>query len=568
MSLIIDAPQTTTRQTVMTASQTRQRVDELKAAGEDFEWYPTTDVMLGKVAGAIRGIFRHGKRFKMLDVGAGDGRVLTRVSEMLNHKDSHQSVSIEPYAIEKSLVHLAKMPKGVIVVGTDFLEQTLCDKDVDIIFSNPPYSQYEQWAARIIRESPATHVFLIIPQRWQQSKEIEKAIDSRGARVQSLGKFDFETADRKARAKVEILRITIEQRENEAFDLAIEEMLPELKMFDAEIEDDDEFVRSREAEEASQYRRVASGGSVVESLVHAYKTELGHIYDTYRAVVQIDIDLLRELGVTKTDILSGLRSKIRGLKKTYWASLFEHVKDITKRLATKQREEFLSSINNKSNIDFTAANIYSMLMWISKCASSHFDDQLVDLFKNMVSHANVENYRSNEKVFEGKRWRYLNGEASHYQLCYRLVMEHVGGINTSPYRWEAVNGLRNSAHEFLGDFVTVANNLGFDCDDDSKNHTWKPNKKNELRLNDGSLLMDVRAFKNGNLHIRVAKSVMLAINVQAGKLLGWLRTADEAADEMNVDGADADFVKNMFGAPACTISADSLLKLGFETEKE
>ncbi len=67
----------------------------------------------------------------------------------------------------------------------------------------------------------------------------------------------------------------------------------------------------------------------------------------------------------------------------------------------------------------------------------------------------------------------------------------------------------------------------------------------EFRLRDGSLLMDVRAFKNGNLHIRVAKDVMLAINVKAGALLGWLRTAEEAAEELQEQG-EIELVRKVF----------------------
>ena len=57
--------------------------------------------------------------------------------------------------------------------------------------------------------------------------------------------------------------------------------------------------------------------------------------------------------------------------------------------------------------------------------------------------------------------------------------------------------------------------------------------------------MDVRAFKNGNLHIRVAKTVMLAINVQAGKLLGWLRTPEEAVTELKAE-AQEELVRETF----------------------
>ena len=58
--------------------------------------------------------------------------------------------------------------------------------------------------------------------------------------------------------------------------------------------------------------------------------------------------------------------------------------------------------------------------------------------------------------------------------------------------------------------------------------------------------MDVKAFKNGNLHIRINKRVILAINIQVGKLLGWIHSAKEAVDELQPDPKDVEFVQEAF----------------------
>ena len=47
--------------------------------------------------------------------------------------------------------------------------------------------------------------------------------------------------------------------------------------------------------------------------------------------------------------------------------------------------------------------------------------------------------------------------------------------------------------------------------------------------------MEVRAFLNGNLHIKFNQQFMLALNVEVGRLLGWVHDAKEAADEMGVN---------------------------------
>jgi hypothetical protein len=57
------------------------------------------------------------------------------------------------------------------------------------------------------------------------------------------------------------------------------------------------------------------------------------------------------------------------------------------------------------------------------------------------------------------------------------------------------------------------------------------------------MLMDVRAFQNGNLHIRLNQQFALALNVEMGRLKGWLRTAAEATEELGQPEAAKYFVK-------------------------
>lgn len=123
-------------------------------------------------------------------------------------------VFIKKYmCIEKSQTLINAMPKDVFVVGTDFHENFLVDKKADIVFCNPPYSEYVQWTARIINEANANYIYLVIPQRWGNSQGIKKAIKDRKARVKIVGNFSFENAeDRKARANVSLVRICLKPK--------------------------------------------------------------------------------------------------------------------------------------------------------------------------------------------------------------------------------------------------------------------------------------------------------------------------------------------------------------------
>jgi 16S rRNA G1207 methylase RsmC len=122
-------------------------VKEIKASNQDFEWYPTTDEIIDLIKADLKDSYDREGIFKsVLDVGAGNGQTLNKLTDG------------NKYAIEKSEILVSNMPANIFMVGTDFYENSLIDKKVDIVFSNPPYSQYKEWAVKIINEANSNHV--------------------------------------------------------------------------------------------------------------------------------------------------------------------------------------------------------------------------------------------------------------------------------------------------------------------------------------------------------------------------------------------------------------------------
>lgn len=110
-------------------------IQRLKESEQDFEWYPTTPEMLEAIRADMWSVFcpYNAKDDKLtcsvLDVGAGNGSALKALTQG------------KKYAIEKSKILLSTLDKDIFVVGTDFTQQTLIDKKVDVVLSNPPYCQ-------------------------------------------------------------------------------------------------------------------------------------------------------------------------------------------------------------------------------------------------------------------------------------------------------------------------------------------------------------------------------------------------------------------------------------------
>ncbi len=528
---------------------TAATVRALKENDEDAEWYPTTDEIIGQVVEDIGRVLDeyHGysaNRIKsILDIGAGDGRVLKAIQKGMKERSRHDPEP-ELFAIEKAVYHQSNMPKDITIIGTDFEHQALADKPVGAIFCNPPYSQFVEWVLKILREASTRYIYLVIPRRWRDNLDIKRALEARSGEVTSLGEFDFQDADRRANAFVEVLRVEFGYENEDAFNRVIEDMFPELDAFDLEVEEE-EPERDREIYEASQ--------NLVEVLVESYDRDMLSMLENYRAAMRINTKILEEIGVKKQSVLESIRLKIKGLKDKYWKTLFDEMSTVTERLATKQREAFLKSLRDKVSIDFTEKNVYSILIWVSKWANDYFDEQLVDLFKTLSNDSNVVKYKSNQRIWTEANWRYLRDEdpntPTHYRLEYRMVLSR-GGISTSTWDTErqGCRGLSSSAFAILKDIVTVANNLGFPCKDGPRNYMWKPGAQNTILLNNGRPLVAVRAYKNGNMHLLFDPRVMLAINVEAGRLLRWIRNPAEACSEMGLDGQESEQAAKMFGA--------------------
>jgi len=529
--------------------KTTETIQLLKENEQDFEWYPTTDEMILAVFRKCRDIS------SVLDVGAGDGRVLIKLHELCktrahNSRESYNNYSayLDKYAIEISIPHIENMPDDISIVGKDFRRQTLIDKKVDVVFCNPPYSEFEDWAVKIIKEANAKTVFLIIPERWKNSKLIESAIKQRNATSHVIWSGDFANAERQARAKVDIIQITIstaysewERAKDDPFDVWFDEYFAGFDKLKP-IEDDE----GNEIKEPEPFRTIVEGQNLIERLEKFYQAELNNLLNNYKTLSNLDAGLLNEIGVAVSKIKEALKQKIQGLKNKYWNELFNNLDKITSRLTHTSRKSIIEKMNAACNIDFSVDNAYAVVLWVIKNANKYINQQLIEVFKTLSEPECVKNYKSNLRTWEKDRWRYKNRENhTHYMLDYRIITSQWNAImpkdTWSSYDYH--NNLAKNCHDFINDIFTIANNLGFVNMANSKNRLWESNKEQEFNYN-GKTLVKIRAFKNGNLHLKFNQDFIKTFNIEASRLLGWIKTPKEAADEM---GININFAKKHFG---------------------
>lgn len=520
---------------------TNQLVAQLKESDQDFEWYPTTNEIIQKVLDDLESKYGfNASNISILDVGAGNGKVLKAL-------DKHKSIN-KLYAIELSERLRKELPPEIFVIGTNLFEQSLITKKINITFCNPPYSEYIAWMDKIIRESGSEYVYFVVPERWRNSAEIEDSIRFREAEVTSLGFYGFiSSEDRQARAKVEVICVRLFYRQDDAFSRFFAEQFADLKeKFDTSKE-------QRVSEQEKKMGQLIAGKSYPETLVSLYQEELKRIQNNYYLVGQLDISLLEEFDVDLNKIKECLKNTLDNLKIKYWRELFDRLSVITNRLIASKREMLLNTLNDNAHVDFTIDNIYAIIIWVIKNANKHTEAQLIELYELMVDKANIKMYKSNEKVWAEDKWRYYDAKTSknsHFIIDYRIVHHRVGGLSSS---YGLSYELSERAADFIQDLMTIAWNFGFNCESKDEyarlfsyqgRKEWQSGATEEFYYTKNGkriLLFDVKAFKNGNLHIRFNQDFIRKWNVEFGRLKGWLKNPQEAAEELKDEKAAADF---------------------------
>ncbi|WP_152184423.1 DUF4942 domain-containing protein [Sulfurimonas indica] len=630
----------------------------IKKLKEDFEWYPTTreiiEAMYWDLLGDKVGEEKYrasGKRYTMLDIGAGNGKVFDTIKKIAQeqpllgeyyyHDIKKESKSWrdenERYAnrvfitkymvIEKSQILVDMMPKETLVVGMDFEQNTLIDKQADVVFCNPPYSQYEQWATRIIREANAKYIYLVIPQRWGKHKGIAQALKDRKAKVKIIGNFDFLNAeDRKARAYVSLVKVELNYMKYDKsryhrgdskvavdpFDLWFEQTF----RIKAQEKEDDYFssVGRAEKKEREFQKRVenelVSGRDLVSVLVQLYNQEMEKLIGNYMKLSELDEELFAELNIKLNEVKESFKLKIQGLKNLYWEEIFNNLTEITKRLTRSTRDKLKNKLMANASIDFNESNIRSVVIWVLKNANHYYEEQMLELYDTFTTEEGIRLYKSNQHfVKDTFRYNKRDKKLDKYALDYRVILHYYVDD------WDKREGrVADKQYENIRDVSVIGRNLGFAVNDEEFQnsnkyngklqygvksniffavanrilpkgtktldgkikevyvHTNKPNENGERVMekdgvlyvysdknktdwvqykigdayfHENTILLEsdifttVKPHKNGNCHFQFNKKFMQKLNLEVGRIRGWLKDPKHASEEMDISIEDA-----------------------------
>lgn len=518
-----------------------QLISEIKENNEDFEWYPTTSEIVKAFATFLKtkeNIFESYRyRGSILDIGCGNGGFFQKLCS------DNLFENVKKYGIEKSMILSEQLPDDVVLLGTDFNQQTLIDKSVDVIFCNPPYSEYEAWTEKIIMQGNAPLIALVIPSRWANNERIKSALERRNMNAEVVGTYNFENAERKARATVDLIFLSVSSKRwkiKDPFDVWFDDT------FKINAEKDAYKTYNNSDRKEDIKNELSVNGDTAEMLVQFYDRDMQKLYSNYRKLEEIDASLFKELNINVPMLKKSLKKRLQGLKHIYWDLLFKKYDKITSRLTSTGRNKVINRLNDNTAIDFTLENIYQLTVWLIKHSNTLFDEQISEYFYSLCNTENIHRYKSNKR-WSDDDWRYLKANLTEYGrikkdkvrqlknivLDYRIIVTAFSNFDT-----QFTTKFTESCRDFISDTVVIGQNLGFDIDFELPDKYTPINvsewKNFNIYTKDGKIFANVKLYQNGNRHVKFCKEFMQKLNVEMARINHWVQDKTEAMEEMEI----------------------------------
>lgn len=540
-------------------SDTSLMIEKLKEKEQDFEWYPTTTEILDVIKKDLiktgqKDEFRYSHRpvgisfsagvyrqdtddrpdilylDSFLDIGAGDGRVF----DQLTKEAGRQYIQIkERFGIEKATVQGDNLIKcGVALLGRDYYETCLIDRQFTVVFSNPPYSEYKEWTIKLLKEVNAKFIYLLLPTRWKTDESLTQLFDKVGL-TEILDSFDFLEGDRAARAKVDLIKVTV----NKEYDTFREWVEANIGKFETNTPIDGLDPEAGYEKDELNYDGTSKNwlrkhrGDTVAAMVENYQEDLQNLLTTFQALGKIDWSLLSQLGVDKSDFIGKIRGDIKSLKYQYWRLVFDHLTEIRERLTNSMSNKILDEIKWFAELDFNENNIRTIVVWIIDNFNKYTRKQMLDVYDELTDFNNVRAYKSNDKWLDDT-WRYSKPVPTKHTLDYRIVVS-IGYQLYGRY----CNSGRVAYGNPIEDLAVVARSLGFDnwgaCEGGTEVDTGE---KYYCRMKDDehSVLFEYKVYKNNNVHFKINQEFLRVLNVEVGKERGWLKNPADLQEEFDL----------------------------------
>jgi hypothetical protein len=527
---------------------TDKKIQILKLADEDLEWYPTTPEIMEAMRKDIWKYLRiHEHHYaadrnkneevsihhygsetltisSFLDIGAGDGRVL-------DYFKAHKSYGIEiARAQADDLIR-----KGVFIIGRNYWDVSLIEQEYGLIYSNPPFSVFARWVNKILTECNFRLLYLVMPIRWKNQEMITKELERYEATI--VGDFDFSEADREARGRVNLVRVNakwIKNKLGKVNQQTLEDAFSRwVREYIADFEEKPELNWEQERKEALALKKTP-----IEQLISDYETEKQNLGEAFKSIGKLDRAVIKLMGQDKESMLEIIKQTIKGLKLKYWRAAFDKLEPVKTRMTQKTRDSIFEKIDEFSTLDFNSDNIYSVVIWIINNCNIGILDQIGEVFDEMTSKEYIEGYKSN-RHWTKSDWRHTDKDYKYEKLPPRWKLGLDYRIVISTY-WHSYN-----KYSIIDDFIVICRNLGFPisarCVPDYTLHSTEQKFYTEGENGKwDDLAFTMRYYTgNKNAHLKINKKLLMKFNVEVAKIRKWMSDPGDIVDEFDISEEEA-----------------------------
>lgn len=572
-------------------------IQTLKDNNQDFEFYPTTNEILVKIANTLKDSlskdhnYRQTNDFTILDVCAGNGNALSALKQHLEEEKEIGFINLQ--GIEKSPILYGTWDESIKLVGTDFFQENLYNKTADILFCNPPFSQTETWFKRLLDNcsSRIKHIFFVCPSkqglsdkyrdmfddfRFNKDKHNKHGIQMTVLQNEHSESFSFKTADRSARVETVVLHIDLSKYAHLRYvertdeDALFKQYFPELQNKLEHTEDYSYRQQEREDRDAAINALMleqTGEQDLVRILVDAFNKERNEFLDAYNKLNDVPILLLNKLNIDLSKAKKLLFKTLKELDSTYWGKLLQLYEPLKQKL-TSQSINLLMNYVSERNISFTYDNCLAVTLLAIQKTNDMIVGQLLDKYKHWAEVGNYKSYKSNQRLFNegyfkdcvepedlnvqgvhsaGPKWGNTPlekimpfGIGERKKLEYRIVDCHLSFKNGC-YSWNNFD-INSSGMRAVNDIIVIARNLGYAvtnfeqvCDYGDRISVFATDRNGKEIV-----LFDFKVFKNGNAHFFLNKGLMIDIMLVVGKHLGWIHNKEQAVDDLGITSEEYD----------------------------
>ena len=469
-------------------------------------FYPTPEYLVSRMISKINEELHPDN---ILEPSAGKGDIL----EALNH---HEHRRINLYAIEKSPdLRATLMGKNYKVIDSDFLTFAGPDK-FDLIIANPPFDNGDKHLLKAIDILYSGQIIFLLNAETLKNpytntrKVLVRKLEELDADIEYI-EGAFKDAERPTGVEVALISIIIERKVEDDLFTGCDDTAetPEHTL----EETYEVSTKKKIPEVVAEYNQVVKIGT--ETIVNYYRN--------YKKVGKY-IGLNDKAGAyshgTLTTIMQEQLNKLlTSVREDFWKRTLD-LPEVKNRMTKKKRDEFYTTINKQSNMDFTENNIRTFVLNLIKTYEQTLTEAVLEVFDLFtVRHSWDENNKREKNIHYFNGWKTNNA----FKVGKKVIIPIYASYGNPFLGYSGQWKLDYAAERKLADIDVVMNYFNGLSVYDSISNALERNFANGISSSIRSTYFTITAYKKGTIHLTFNdEGTLRRFNVAACKGKGWL----------------------------------------------